>query len=73
MSLKRNHDHWNKFKHVETRRSDEDYEDYLRRLSSTVSAACEKFFVSRGMTSGSVDRRSKQWEKSTMKCPDREE
>ena len=73
MAKKNNYIPWNEYRHVETRKTDEDWENYLFRLSKVVGDACERFFVSRGMTSGSVDRRSRQWEKSTMKCPDRAE
>lgn len=35
--------------HRSTRRSPEDYEDYLRNLSSSVGRACDKWLAARGI------------------------
>ena len=37
----------NKFIHIDTK--GDDYEDYLKNLSHTVSVACDKFFEKRGI------------------------
>jgi hypothetical protein len=39
----------NQFRHIETRRTDEDWEDYLLNLSEIVSTACDKWLASRGI------------------------
>jgi uncharacterized protein (DUF927 family) len=77
MAKNRNYVPHNEHRHVETRRTDEDWENYLWKLSKTVGDACDRFFVSRGMTPGSVEVRTEAWKKrnevsgdvSTMKSP----
>ncbi len=39
----------NKFIHIDTK--GDNYENYLRNLSNTVSVACDKFFERRGIVS----------------------
>lgn len=39
----------NKYRHVETRQTDDEYLDYLSRLSILVGSACDKFLNSRGL------------------------
>jgi len=46
---------WNEHKHVETRKTDDDWDDYLLNLSSSVGAACDRFFDLRGMNRGQSD------------------
>jgi hypothetical protein len=77
MAKNRNYIPHNEHRHVETRRTDQDWENYLWKLSKTVGDACDRFFVSRGMTPGSVEVRTDAWKKrnevssdvSTMKSP----
>ena len=54
----------NEHRHIETRKTDEDWENYLFRLSKVVGDACDAFFVSRGMTPGSVEIRTGTWKKA---------
>ena len=65
----------NEHRHIETRRTDEDWENYLNNLSKTVGEACDRFFVSRNMHPGSVDIRTEIWKKrhEVVKTPIREE
>jgi len=63
MAKNRNYIPHNEHRHVETRRTDEDWENYLWKLSKTVGDACDRFFVSRGMTPGSVEVRTEAWKK----------
>lgn len=49
MSRHLNHVPWNNIEHIDTRKQEEDFEDYLSNLSRTVSRACEEFFKKRGM------------------------
>lgn len=46
-----NHDHWNQYSHRETRRTEEDWDNYWLHLSSTVGKACDKWLESRGIVS----------------------
>jgi hypothetical protein len=77
MAKNRNYIPWNDHRHVETRRTDNDWDNYLWKLSKTVGDACDRFFVSRGMTPGSVEVRTEAWKKrnevsgdiSSMKSP----
>jgi hypothetical protein len=63
MAKNRNYTPHNEYRHIETRRTDEDWEKYLWNLSKTVGAACDKFFEKRGMTAGSVDIKAQTWGK----------
>jgi len=63
MAKNRNYIPHNEHRHVETRRTDEDWENYLWKLSKTVGDACDRFFVSRGMPPGSVEVRTEAWKK----------
>jgi len=49
MAKNLNYTPWNEFRHIETRRREEDWDDYLINLSKSVGAACDKFFEKRGM------------------------
>jgi hypothetical protein len=50
-----NYTPWNEFRHVETRKADGDWDDYLLNLSKSVGEACDKFFDDRGMNRGQAD------------------
>lgn len=63
MAKNKNYVPWNEYRHVETRRTDEDWENYLWKLSKIVGEACDRFFVSRGMHPGSVEIRTEAWKK----------
>jgi len=72
MAKNRNYVPHNEHRHVETRRTDEDWENYLWKLSKTVGDACDRFFVSRGMTPGSVEVRTEAWRRrhEIVRCAD---
>jgi hypothetical protein len=77
MAKNKNYVPWNEHRHIETRRTESDWDNYLWKLSKTVGEACDRFFVSRGMTPGSVEVRTDAWKKrneasgdvSNMKSP----
>ena len=45
----------NEYRHVETRRTEEDYEEYLENLSRVVSVACDKWLRSKGLSASVCD------------------
>lgn len=63
MANNKNYVPWNEYRHIETRHTESDWENYLWKLSKTVGDACDRFFVSRGMPPGSVEVRTEAWRK----------
>lgn len=63
MAKNRNYIPHNEHRHIETRHTESDWDNYLWKLSKTVGDACDRFFVSRGMTPGSVEVRTDAWKK----------
>lgn len=63
MAKNRNYVPHNEHRHIETRHTESDWENYLWKLSKTVGDACDRFFVSRGMTPGSVEVRTEAWKR----------
>jgi hypothetical protein len=61
MAKNRNYVPHNEHRHIETRHTESDWENYLWKLSKTVGDACDRFFVSRGMPPGSVEVRTEAW------------
>jgi len=70
MAKNKNYVPHNEFRHIETRRTENDWDNYLWKLSKTVGEACDRFFVSRGMPPGSVEVRTEAWKKrnEVQKC-----
>jgi len=67
----RNYVPHNEVVHRETRRSEEDWEDWLWKLSTTVGKACDKWLASRGIKSNQFAESQRY--NSTIKRPIREE
>jgi len=69
MAKNRNYVPHNEHRHIETRHTENDWDNYLWKLSKTVGDACDRFFVSRGMTPGSVDIRTDAWKMKSDSKP----